>query len=77
MREAREGGGWGRDLFTCHLAMPLGWVESPAYFKIHTDALSAMRNRVRHGEDIMSGNGKFNRFMYVGDCMVIECPMGR
>lgn len=37
------------DLFMGHLAMPFGWVVSPAYFKLHTDAITAVRNFSKHG----------------------------
>ena len=51
------------DLFMGHLAMPFGWVASPAYFKIHTDAITALRNHFRPGQGILSGNEKFNSFI--------------
>lgn len=57
--------------------MPFGWVASPAYFKLHTDALSALRRYYRPPQELMSGSERFCSFMYVDDCMLIECPVGK
>ena len=64
------------DVFFGHLAMPFGWVASPAYFKLHTDAISAMHHYYRPDRCLLSGGERFSSFMYVGDCMLIECPVG-
>ena len=64
------------DLFMGNLAMPVGWVDSPAYFKIHTDAIKSLRNHFRPGQSLMSGSERFDSFIYVDDCVLIECPLG-
>ena len=72
-----SGGAIGRksDLFCGHLAMPFGWVASPSYFKLHTDALSAIRRYYRPKQELMSGSERFSSFAYADDCMLIECPI--
>ena len=65
------------DLFLGHLAMPFGWVASPAYFKLHTEAITALHRHYRPQQSLMSGTECFNSFMYVDDCMLIECPIGK
>ena len=72
-----EGGRIGRslDVFMWHLSMPFGWVASPAYFKLHTGAITDVNNYFRPSQ-AMSGRGLFTSYVYVDDCMLIECPVG-
>ena len=65
------------NVFFGHLAMPFGWGASPAYFKLHTDAITAMRNYYRPQQSLLSGMERFNSFTYVDDCMLIERPLGQ
>ena len=54
------GGEVGRtsDLFLGHLAIPLGWVAIPAYFKLRTDAITALRYHFRPRQRFLSGMGR-------------------
>ena len=47
------------DVSMGHLAMPFGWVASPAYFKLHTDAITDVHNhcippQVRSGRELFT-----------------------
>ena len=64
------------DIFTGHLAMPFGWVASPAFFEIHTDAITAIHSYVRPRQSLLSGEERFTSSIYADDCMLIECPVG-
>ena len=63
------------DVFMGHLAMPFGWIASPAYFKLHTDAITAAHNYFRPSQ-VLGGRERFASFIYVDDCVLIECPVG-
>ena len=69
--------GRGGDVFFGHLAMSPGWVASPAYFKLHTGAISEMRHYYRPHQSVMSGMERINSFMYADDFMLIECLVGK
>ena len=58
--------GWTSDWFIGHLAMPFGRVGSPAYFKLHTDAIAATHNHFKPGKDLLVGSGSFERFSVYG-----------
>ena len=64
------------DVFSGHLAMTSGWVDSPAYFKLSTDAIAETHHYYRPGQSLLSGRERFSSCMYMDDCMLIECPVG-
>ena len=57
--------------------MSFGWVESPAYFKLHADAITALHQYYRPQQSLLIGMERLNSYMYVDDCVLIECPGGK
>ena len=64
------------DIFTGHLPMSFGWVASPAYFKLHTDAIASVRSYFWKGGSLSGGRERFASYIYADDWMLIECPIG-
>ena len=60
-----------------NLAMPSGWVASPAYLKIHTDEGSALRSCFRPPNAQWGGSEKSTCAIYVGACMTVGFPRGK
>ena len=50
-----DSAGGNADLFMGHIAIPFGWVASPSKFKLHTDAIAAVRSYFRPGQSLLSG----------------------
>ena len=64
-------------LFFGHLEMPFGRVASPAYFKLHTEAIASLRSHFRPNGDLMRGAARCNSSIYVDDCTMVEFPAGQ
>ena len=65
------------DISFGHLAVPFVWDSSPAYNKLHTDAITAIRNFFRQTASSMGGMERFSSFIYVVYCMLVEWPVGQ
>ena len=63
-------------LFSGRRAIPSGWVSSPSYFKLHTDAIEALNKHFRPNACLLSGSERLDSSIYVDDCMMAERPVG-
>ena len=64
------------DLFPGNLAIPFGRVSIPAYVKLHTDAVTALRNYCKPLEGLIGESERIHSSIYADDCAIVEFPVG-